>query len=179
MGLLSGVDDLEHLLLADAADLGQGDGELGGLLGALVLDGAAEGLGLGGVGSVEQVVGQRGLGVVLGGGLHVALLVGLDLFAHLDLLLVPLRLVQLRAQAAQVLRVLGGLVPLAGLALARPLLVVETSAMCLAETLHVLILRLFVDIGVSYYYLVWGGEWMMDEGCYHDEWILPSRGTWD
>lgn len=142
MDLLSGADDLEHLVLADAADLGEGHGELGGLLGALVLDGGAEGLSLGRVGAVEQVVGQRGLGVVLGGRLDVALLVGLDLLAHLDLLLVPLRLVQLRPQTPQVLRVLGRLVAFSRFALPCPLLVVETAAVGLAEPLHVLILRL-------------------------------------
>lgn len=102
--LLARVDDLEHLLLGDAADLREGHGEAGGLLGALVLDGGADCLGRGGVLAVEQV-GGHGVGrVVLGGGaLDVALLVGLDLLAHLDLLLVPLLGVHLGPQAAQVL----------------------------------------------------------------------------
>ncbi|KAI6759013.1 hypothetical protein HG531_014009 [Fusarium graminearum] len=45
LDLLSGLDNLEHLLLADTADLGQGDGKLGSLLGSLVLDSTAESLG--------------------------------------------------------------------------------------------------------------------------------------
>ena len=51
-------------------------------------------------------------------------------------------LVQLGAQATEVLRVLGGLVALAGLALALALLMVETAAEALDVPLDVLVLRL-------------------------------------
>lgn len=54
----------------------------------------------------------------------------------------PLLLVQLRAETAQVLRILRALVALAGQLLALPLLVVETPAEALRVPLDVLVLRL-------------------------------------
>lgn len=54
----------------------------------------------------------------------------------------PLLLVQLRAQAAQVLRVVGGLVALSRQLLALPLLMVEAPAEALRVPLDVLVLRL-------------------------------------
>lgn len=53
--LLSRLDDLEHLLLGDTPHLGQRHGELGRLLGPLVLDLGAERLGVGRGRTVEQV----------------------------------------------------------------------------------------------------------------------------
>lgn len=143
--LLARAHHLEHLLFRDPPDLGQRHGEARGLFGTLVLDAGAQGLGGGGVVPVEQV-GGHGVGGLLvgGGGLDVALLVGLDLLAHLDLLLVALLGVQLGAQAAQVLGFLGGIVALAGGALASALLVVESSTVQLSVPLHVLVLRLLV-----------------------------------
>lgn len=113
--LLSRLDDLEHLLLSNTPDLGQRHAELGRLLGPLVLDLGGQGLGVGGVRSVEQVRGDGVRGLLLGGGaLDVALLVRLDRLPELDLLVVPLLGVQLGPQAAEVLRIFGGLVPFAG-----------------------------------------------------------------
>lgn len=140
--LLSGLDDLEHLLLGDTPDLGKWDGELCGLFITLVLDGRGQGLGVLLLRSVEQVGGQRGVGR-LGGlvGLDVALLVGLDLLLHLDLLLVALLLVQLGPQTAQVLCIFGLLVAFTGGALALALFMIEAATMLLGEAFHVLILR--------------------------------------
>jgi hypothetical protein len=104
VSLLSGVDNLEHLLLTDTLDLRQGNSELGGLLITLILDSTGQGLGVGGLRSVEQVLGQRGLGgLVGGGGLDILLFLLLDALLHLDLLLVTLLLVQLGPQASEVL----------------------------------------------------------------------------
>lgn len=64
--LLSGLDDLEHLLLGNTSDLGQGHAELGSLLGSLVLDGRGQGLCILLVAAVEQVSGQRGVGGLCG-----------------------------------------------------------------------------------------------------------------
>ena len=127
---------LEQLLFADTPDLGDRHGKPGGLLGALVLDLGAQGLGGGGVGAVEQV-GRDGVGGLLlgGGALDVALLVLLDGLAHLDLLRVALLGVQLGPQAAQVLGILALLVALARGLLARALLVVEALAVELAVAL--------------------------------------------
>lgn len=140
--LLARLDDLEHLLLADTSHLGQRHAKLGGLLRTLVLDGAAEGLCRGRVRSVEQVRGQRLGRLLLVRGLDVALLVGLDGLLHLDLLIVALLLVQLGLQTAEVLGVLRSLVAFTGNALSGSLFVVETAAMQLAPSLHILVLRL-------------------------------------
>lgn len=148
MCLLSSADDLEHLLLGDTPDLGQRHGKAGGLLRALVLDGGAEGLGGGGVVPVEQV-GRDGVGRIVVGGsvLDIALFMGLDLLAHLDLLLVALLGVHFGAQAAQVLGLLGSIMTLAGGTLASALFVVEATTMQLGVPLHVLVLRLYVHVG--------------------------------
>ena len=140
--LLSGLDDLEHLLLGNTSDLGQGHAELGSLLGSLVLDGRRQSLCILLVAAVEQVGGQRGVGRLCGfAGLDVALLVGSDLLLHLDLLLAALLLVQLCAQTAVVLRLLGASVALSGLSLSLALIVIETLAMLLGKAFHILILR--------------------------------------
>lgn len=126
MGLLSGVDDLEHLLLTDTLDLRQRHSELSSLLIPLVLDSAGQGLGVGGLRPIKQILGQRSLGRLIGSGrLDVLLFLLLDALAHLDLLLMALLLVQLGPQAAQVLRILGLLVRFTSLALADTLIVIE------------------------------------------------------
>jgi hypothetical protein len=140
--LLSGLDDLEHFLLGNTSDLGQGHAELGGLLCSLVLDGRGQSLCILLVAAVEQVGGQRGVGRLCGfAGLDVALLVGSDLLLHLDLLLAALLLVQLCAQTAVVLSLLGAGVALSGLSLSLALIVIETLAMLLGKAFHILILR--------------------------------------
>lgn len=126
--LLAGVDNLEHLLLGYSPDLGQGHGETRSFLRSLVLNGRTDSLCGRRVVSIKQVCGHRVGRVVVGGGsLYVALLVGLDLLAHLDLLLVSLLGVHLRAQTAQVLSLFGGIVALTSGLLARTLFVVETA----------------------------------------------------
>lgn len=104
VSLLSGVDNLEHLLLTDTLDLGQGNSELGGLLISLILDSTGQGLGVGSLRSVEQILGQRSLGGLIGsGGLDILLFLLLNALLHLDLLLVALLLVQLGPQTSEVL----------------------------------------------------------------------------
>lgn len=142
LDLLSGLDDGEHLLLADTTDLGQRDGELGRLLGSLVLDGAAESLGSRGVCTVQKVRGHGRRGILLVRGLDVALLVRLNGLLHLDLLLVSLLLVQLSPETAQVLSILRGLVALTGGTLANSLFMIETAAVQLTPSFHILVLRL-------------------------------------
>lgn len=124
-GLLARLDDAEHLLLADTLDLGQRNGEAGGLLVTLLLDGRGEGFGVLLVGAVQQVL-RQGLGAGLCGlgRLEVALLVGADRLLHLDLLLAALLGVQLGAQAAVVLRLLAAIVALTRELLALALVVV-------------------------------------------------------
>lgn len=140
--LLSRLDNLEHFLLGDTPDLGQGHTELGGLFGSLVLDGRRQSFGIFLVAAVEQVGGQRGVGG-LGGlaALDVALLVGLDLLLHLDLLLAALLLVEFGAQAAVVLGAFRGIVAFTGDSLALALVVVEALAVLLCKALNVLVLR--------------------------------------
>lgn len=129
---------LEQLLLTDTPNLGDRHGKPRRLLGPLVLDLRAQGLGGSRVGAVEQVGGDGLGGLLLGGGaLDIALLVLLDGLAHLDLLRVPLLGVQLGPQAAQVLRILALLVALARRLLARALLVVQPLAVQLAVPLCV------------------------------------------
>lgn len=137
------MHNLEHLLLGDTLDLRQRHSEPSRLLGSLVLDGRTQSLGGCGVVSVEQVGGDgvRRL-LVGGGGLDVALLVGLDLLAHLDLLLVSLLGVHLGAQSTEVLSLLGGVVALTGGLLACTLFMIEATTMQLGVPFHVLILRL-------------------------------------
>lgn len=136
--LLSGVDHLEHLLLADTLNLGQRHGEFGRLLSTLILDSTRQCLGVGGLRSVEQVLGKRGLGGLVGrGGLDVLLLLLLDALLHLDLLLVALLLVQLGPQTTQVLRILGLLVTLTGLTFALLLIVIEPFSVLLLPALNV------------------------------------------
>lgn len=128
-GFLARLDDAEHLLLADALDLGQRHAEARGLFVALLLDGARQGLGVLLVAAVQQVL-RQGLGAGLGGlgRLDVALLVGADCLLHLDLLLAALLGVQLGAQAAVVLRLLAAIVALSRDPLALALVVVEALA---------------------------------------------------
>lgn len=123
---LSRIDNLEHLLLTDTLDLRQRHSKLSRLLIPLILDGAGQGLGVGGLGPIKQILGQRSLGWLIGSGrLDVLLFLLLDALTHLDLLLMALLLVQLGPQAAQVLRILGLLVRFTGLALADTLIVIE------------------------------------------------------
>lgn len=127
--LLARLDDAEHLLLGNALDLGQGHAEAGGLFVALLLDGAGEGFCVFLVGPVEQVLRQgfcAGLGGL--GRLDVAFFVGADRLLHLDLLLATLLRVQLRPQAAVVLRLLAAIVALTRELLALALVVVQTLA---------------------------------------------------
>lgn len=80
-----------------------------------------------GVGTVEQVSGNGVRRILfLGGALDVALLVLLDLLAHLDLLGMTLLGEELGPQAAQVLSILTLLVTLTGSLLACALLGVQT-----------------------------------------------------
>lgn len=138
MGLLSSVDNLEHLLLTDTLDLRQRDSELRSLLITLILDSTGEGLGVGFLRSVEQILGQRSLGRLVGrGGFDVLLLLGLDALLHLNLLLVALLLVQLGPQTTQVLRIVGLLVSLTGLTLALTLIVIEALTVLLLPALNV------------------------------------------
>lgn len=140
--LLASMHNLEHLLLGNTLDLGQGHGEPSSLLGSLVLDGGTQSLSGCGVVSVEQVGGDGVCRLLVGGGgFDVALLVGLDLFAHLDLLLVPLLGVHLGAQTAEVLSLLRGVMTLTGGLLACTLFMIETTTMKLCVPFHVLILR--------------------------------------
>jgi len=125
--LLARLDDLEQLLLTDTLDLGDGYREARGLLGALALDLGRERLGCRRVRPVEEVRGHGVGGLLfLGRALDIALLVLLDLLAHLDLLVVALFGVELGPQAAQVLCILGLLVAFTGCLLARALFGVET-----------------------------------------------------
>lgn len=138
VSLLSGVDDLEHLLFTDTLNLGQRDSELGSLLITLILDGTGEGLGVGLLRPIEQVLGQRSLGRLIGrGGFDVLLFLGLDALLHLDLLLVAVLLVQLGSQTTQVLRIVGRLVSLTGLTLALTLIVVEALTVLLLPALDI------------------------------------------
>lgn len=138
MGLLSGVDNLEHLLLANTLDLRQGHSKLSSLLITLVLDSTGESLGVGLLRAVEQVLGQRSLGRLVGcGRLDVLLLLGLDTLLHLNLLLVAVLLVQLGPQTTQVLGIVRRLVSLTSLALACALLVIEALAMLLLPALDI------------------------------------------
>lgn len=85
--VLSSLDDLEHLLLGNTTDLGQGNGVLGGAVLPAVLDGGGERLGVLLALTVKQISGKRTLldgAVVLL--LDVALVVGLELLLHLHLL---------------------------------------------------------------------------------------------
>lgn len=146
--LLARVDDLEHLLLTDTLHLGQGHRELGRLLSTLILDSTGQSLGVGRLRTVEQVLGQRGLGrLVGGGGLDVLFLLCLDALAHLDLLGMTLLLVQLGPQAAQVLGILRLFVRFTGLALADALVVVEPLTVLLLPALN--IPEVLLDCGMT------------------------------
>lgn len=138
VGLLSGIDNLEHLLLTDTLHLRQRHGKLGRLLLTLILDSTGQGLGVGGLGSVEQVLGQRSLGRLVGSGrLDVLLLLSLDALLHLNLLLVALLLVQLGPQASKVLGIKGLLVALTSLALADTLIVIQPLTVLLLPALDI------------------------------------------
>lgn len=137
VGLLSGVDDREHLLLADALDLGKRNRETGGLLVALLFDGTRKGLRVFLVGAVKQVL-RQGLGGGFGrfGRLDVALFAGTDLLLHLDLLDSSLLRVLLGPQSAQVLCLLTGLMTLSGNTLPNALVVIQPLSMLLGPALH-------------------------------------------
>lgn len=60
----------------------------------------------------------------------------------------PLLLMQLGPEAAQVLGILGRLVALTGDALAGSLFMIETSAVEFPPALHILILRLFLRVRI-------------------------------
>lgn len=93
--LLSRLDHLEHLLFTDSFDFRQGYGEFRRLLSSLVLDSAGQGFRTRGLGSIEEVIGEwrRGWFVWFGGS-DVSFFVRFDRFLHLDLLCVPLLLVE-------------------------------------------------------------------------------------
>lgn len=138
VGLLSSVDNLEHFLLTDTLDLRQRNSEFGSLLITLILDGAGEGLRIGFLRSVEQVLGQRSLGRLIGcGRLDILLFLSLDALLHLNLLLVALLLVQLGPQTTQILRIVGLLVSLTGLTFAFTLIVIEALTVLLLPALNV------------------------------------------
>lgn len=138
MRLLSGVDNLEHLLLTDTLDLRQRHRKLGGLFLTLILDSARKCLGIGGLGTVEQILWQRRLGWFVGRGrLDILLLLRLDALPHLDLLGMALLLVQLGPQTTQVLGILGLLMGFTGLALADSLVVVKTLSVLLLPALDI------------------------------------------
>jgi hypothetical protein len=142
MRLLARIDNLEHLLLTNPLHLGQRHRKLSRLLSPLILDRTGQRLGVGRLRPVKQVLGQGGLGRLVGrGGLDVLLLLGLDALAHLDLLGMPLLLVQLGPQAAQVLGILGLLVRFSGLLLADTLVVVESLTVLLLPALDVPVAR--------------------------------------
>lgn len=129
---LARLDDLEHLVLCDTPDLGQGDGELAGLFLALLLDRRRERFGVVLALAIEEVSGQgtlRESGSVLG--LDVALLVGLDGLFHGDLFGVATLVQELGLVAVHRLGHLRLLVDLTGSALALALLVVETTTISL------------------------------------------------
>ena len=137
VGLLSGVNNREHLLLADTLDLGKRDREAGGLLVPLLFDGARKSLCVLLVGTVEQVLGQ-GLGGGFGGlgSLDVALFAGADLLLHLDLLDSSLLCILLGPQSAQVLGLLTGLVAFSGNALPDTFIVIQPLSVLLGPALH-------------------------------------------
>lgn len=129
--VLSGLDDLEHLLLGNTADLGKGDRVLCGAVLPPVLDGGRERLCvLKPLERVYRVTHLLTLTVKKIGGesalldgtvvllLDVALVVGLELLLHLHLLGVTLSVVQLGLVADHLLRHLRVLVHLTRLALA-------------------------------------------------------------
>lgn len=60
--LLPRLDYLEHFLFAYPLHLGQGNAELSGFFIPLIFDGATERLCVGGLGSVEEVLGKGGGG---------------------------------------------------------------------------------------------------------------------
>lgn len=135
---LARVDNLEHFLLADTLNLGQRNSELGRFLSTLILDSAGEGLGVGRLRPVEQVLGQRGLGGLVGGGrLDILLFLRPDALLHLDLLRMALLLVQLGPQATQILSILRLLVRLTRLLLAQPLIVIQPLAVLLLPTFDI------------------------------------------
>lgn len=141
--LLARLDNLEHLLLCNTPDLGQWHGELGGLLGPLILDLRAQRLGIGRIRSVKQIAGDRVGGLLLGSGaLDVALLVSLDRLAQLDLLVVPFLGIEFGPQAAEVLCILGRLVTFTGGLFTCAFFVVETPTMLFDGAFDVLVLRL-------------------------------------
>lgn len=140
--LLTGLDDLEHLLFADTADLGQGDAELGSLLGTLVLDGRRQSLGGGWVRAVQQVGGHGRGWLLFVGRLDVALFVCLDGLLHLDLFVVALLLEHLGAETAEVLGILRYLVALTSGLLSESLFVIQSTTVEFPPSLHILVLRL-------------------------------------
>jgi len=130
---LSGLDHSEHLRLSLGSHLWQGYLPFTSLLFPLLLDHVGEDLGTGLTLSVQQVGWHRSLR-----GLVVILLLGLSLFMHfegllhLDLLRMPLLVVELGLQADHLLGFVGALVDLTALLLPLPLVMVQAVAMPLA-----------------------------------------------
>ena len=146
---LSGLEDLEHLVLGDTSDLGERDGKLAGLFLALLLDRRRERLGVVLALAVEQVGRQGTLGEgrrVLG--LDVALLVSLDRLLHGDLFGVPASVHHLGLVAVQGLCHLRLLVHLTGGALALALLVVELPTISLRLVIKLAAMTLVGNGGV-------------------------------
>lgn len=126
MRLLSGSDDLEHLLLTDTLDLRQGHRKLGSLLISLLLNRTRQSFSIGSLRTVEQVVGQwRRRRFLRSRRLDVLLLLRTDALLHLDLLCMALLLVELGSQSAEILGILRLLVGFTGDALSGAFLVVE------------------------------------------------------
>jgi hypothetical protein len=92
----SGLDDLEHLLLGDSPNLGQGHAVLGSLILSPLLDTAGQGLGILLTLSIQQVCRQSSLGGSgIVGLLDVAFVVSLEGLLKLDLFGVSFSVMQL------------------------------------------------------------------------------------
>ena len=147
LGLRARLDHPEHFLLADALDFRERDAEFRGALLASVFDGRGEGFGVVALVVPIQQILREGFPLrhirACAGGFDGLFFVRLDGLFHLDLLGVPRALVDLGAEAAQVLRVLGVGMGEAGGAFADALVVVEALAVLFLEFLDVFVLRLW------------------------------------
>lgn len=116
---LARLDNLEHLVLCDTPDFGQGHGILCSLVFAFLLDCARESLGVLLALAVEEVCRERTVGDSRGVCLlDVALVVGLEGLFELDLFGVAFGVEELGLDAECLLCECGGLVDLSGLTLA-------------------------------------------------------------